>query len=152
MNEWLELRSLLGPSSVWLGSGRKGGKARQLATNMRRSPFGLERQLLPEPAVRTARSRLAATRPTIRRSTTFALIPKADICSRRRECPNLGGYRTAAVSDGLVQPSRSILQRQRVWSLVSDHSPDDAVERLARSGIRDQFLAMMREKDLGQFC
>jgi hypothetical protein len=78
------------------------------------------------------------------------LIPKAAICSCRREYPNLSGYRTAAVSDGLVQPSRSI--PQRVWSLVSDHSPDDAVERLARSGIRDQFLAMMREKDLGQFC
>jgi len=40
----------------WVSLERRAG--RQLATTMRRSPIGLERQLPPEPAIRLSRSRL----------------------------------------------------------------------------------------------
>ncbi len=68
---------------------------RQEAISMRRSQSGFERQLPPEPAVRPARSRLAATRPNVGHLSGHKMILKAAVRSKA-SIDAVGGRRNAA--------------------------------------------------------
>jgi hypothetical protein len=72
-------------------------RRRPKSTSMGRSQSGFERQLAPEPAVRPARSRLAATRPNDGHSTCRLQTPKAAVRSANTDLRNWVGSGPARV-------------------------------------------------------